>query len=67
MNYLKRRYGNKWWIWVIDWSIELALLGGFIYLSWNLRTIILTDPTIQQCLHPIINASRNVSIHVSAT
>jgi hypothetical protein len=54
MNYLKRKHGDKWWIWLIDWSIELAMLAGFIYLSWNLRTIILTDPTIQQCLHPKI-------------
>jgi hypothetical protein len=50
MQYLKRKHGDKWWIWAIDWTVELAMLAGFIYLSWYVRVYMLQRTDYSKCL-----------------
>jgi uncharacterized membrane protein HdeD (DUF308 family) len=42
MEYFKNRWKEKRWLYVIDWMINLILAAAFIYLSLQVRQLVLT-------------------------
>jgi len=42
MEYLKKRYAEKKWLYVLDWVFDILLAAAFIYLSLSVRQQILT-------------------------
>jgi hypothetical protein len=66
MNYLKNRWKEKRWLYVMDWVVELTLAFAFIYLSWQVRGYMLscTCPFCQppnMTLFNISNMTKSVS------
>jgi hypothetical protein len=53
MLYLKKRYGDKWWIWTIDWSMDLIIAATFIYLAWYVRIYMLQQTEVMNLQHQL--------------
>jgi hypothetical protein len=61
MSFLKKRYGDKLWIYAIDWAIELAMAGAFIYMSWTIGQLAQEKIDYSKCLlweNSTVNCSR---------
>jgi hypothetical protein len=55
MEWLKKRSGNKPWLYILDWVFDLILAGAFIYMSYVYAQYVLncTCPFCQPHTLPI--------------